>query len=199
MRWLHSLDISFREIQNPIYIDEHEREDVVAYHQTFLKQMRKYEERLQVVEGLDGSDENVRVSWPVEELRPLILVTHDESPFAFHDGLKRLWLPAGEQPLRKRGQGRSIHVSEFLSDVGGRLELDDEKKLQYPNLPAEACVLVHQGAQHDDWWKAEDLLKQVKERAIPISKAQSPGKQALFAFDYATRHCAVAPEANFRT
>lgn len=57
---------------------------------------------LPVLEVLHGKDENVRSLWPVEEVRPLILVAHDESTFPSHDGLKRLWFPTGEQPLRKK-------------------------------------------------------------------------------------------------
>ena len=60
---------------------------MIAYGQMYLEQRRKYGAHLLVLEGLDGNDENVRVSWPVEELRPLILMTHDKSNFASHDGL----------------------------------------------------------------------------------------------------------------
>lgn len=42
---------------------------------------------------------------------------------------------------------------------------------------------------------AEDLLKQVNERAIPTFEAQLPGKQALVAFDNATGHLAFVPDA----
>ena len=34
-----------------------------------------------------------------------ILVTHDEAIFQSNDGLKSGWMPKGEQPLRKKGQG----------------------------------------------------------------------------------------------
>ena len=57
--------------------------------------------------------------WPARYA--IILVTHDESTFAAHD---ELWIPDSEQPLRKKGAGRSIHVSEFLTDVGKSIILD---------------------------------------------------------------------------
>ena len=60
--------------------------------------------------------------WPARDA--IILVTHDESTFAAHDVQKKLWLPDGEQPLRKKGAGRSIHVSNFLSDFGKYLILE---------------------------------------------------------------------------
>lgn len=64
-----------------------------------------------------------------------------------------------------------IHVNAFLSDVRGHLALDDWKKLQLPSLPAETCVIMHPGTQHDDFWEAKNSLKQMKERAILICEA----------------------------
>ena len=56
-----------------------------------------------------------------------ILVTHDETTFQSNDGLKSGWMPNGEQPLHKKGQGRSIHISDFLTDIIGRLKLNDDQ------------------------------------------------------------------------
>src|SRR5207245_7665769 len=53
--------------------------------------------------------------------RALVFYTHDESIFYSNDGQRVIWHPKGEMPLRKKGQGRSIMVSEFLSEVDGPL------------------------------------------------------------------------------
>nr|CCA26098.1 hypothetical protein CC1G_06011 [Albugo laibachii Nc14] len=142
----------------------------------------------------DKQLEETKIIWPKEDVRPLILVNHDESTFSAHDDLKRLWMPIGEKPLRKKGQVRSVHVSDFLAYVTGRLSLDEEKRNQYPELPAKACVIINPGVQHDGWWTAQDLNAQVRDKAIPIFEAQFPGMQALFAFDNATSHNAFAPK-----
>lgn len=124
-----------------------------------------------------------------------ILVTHDESCFSSYDGSRWIWKPIGEQPLRKKGQGRSIHVSDFLCDVSGRLCLTDEEQTQNPNLPAEACVMITPGKNNDGWWTGEDLVKQVVEKAIPIFEAKYPDFVAVFAFDNASSHAAYAENA----
>ncbi|CAJ0851620.1 10854_t:CDS:2, partial [Entrophospora sp. SA101] len=49
-------------------------------------------------------------------------------------GLKSGWMPEGEQPLRKKGQGRSIHVYEFGESV-----------------PHEARVMMNPGKNFDGW------------------------------------------------
>ena len=56
-----------------------------------------------------------------------VLVTHDKSLFHTNDGRTSGWGPDSEQPLRKKGQGRAIHVSEFLCETLGRLKLSDEQ------------------------------------------------------------------------
>nr|CCA25177.1 AlNc14C279G10089 [Albugo laibachii Nc14] len=119
--------------------------------------MESFESRVPFIGDGDKQLEETKIIWPKEDVRPLILVTHDEGTFSAHDGLKRLWMPIGEQPLRKNGQGRSVHVSDFLPYVTGRLALDEQKRNQYPDLPAEACVIINAGVQHDGWWTAQDL------------------------------------------
>ncbi len=40
--------------------------------------------------------------------------------------------------LQKKGNGRSIMVSEFLTEINGRLRLQQEDIEKYPNIPKEA-------------------------------------------------------------
>jgi hypothetical protein len=54
-----------------------------------------------------------------ENERLHILVTQDETTFHSNDGRQSGWAPHGEQPLRKKGRGRSIHVSDFLCETIG--------------------------------------------------------------------------------
>ncbi|CAG8607258.1 17279_t:CDS:2 [Cetraspora pellucida] len=129
------------------------------------------------------SGDNMEVeTWPDSNIKPLILVTYDKCIFSAYDGSRSLWIPYSEQPLQKKGEGYSIHVSEFLTDICGRLVLPDEMQPS-DKFPREAC------------WKAEDLINQVTNYAIPIFEACFPGCQALFAFDNATSHSAFSRDA----
>ncbi len=58
-----------------------------------------------------------------------ILVTHDETTFHSNDGRSSGWAPDHEQPLRKKGQGRAIHISDFICETIGRLQLNEEQRL----------------------------------------------------------------------
>jgi len=56
-----------------------------------------------------------------------VFVTHNETLFYANDGRKSGWSPDSEQPLRKKGQGRMIHVSKFICETIGRLKLNEEQ------------------------------------------------------------------------
>ncbi|CAJ0752855.1 9440_t:CDS:2 [Entrophospora sp. SA101] len=43
--------------------------------------------------------------------------------FLLNDGKCGIWIKDGEMPLRKKGNGRSILVSEFLTEINGRLQI----------------------------------------------------------------------------
>jgi hypothetical protein len=133
-----------------IYYDGHERDDVVKYRKIFLTQMEEFE-RL-----MPRPDENDIMVIIEPSLNPgdkrYILVTHDESIFYSNDGKKTFWGPKGHMPLRKKGAGLSIHVSDFLTEIDGRLRFENE----------EACVIMKPGVNRDGWWTSELLVKQVR-------------------------------------
>ena len=120
--YLRSFGYDFSRVKKGVYVDGHERKDVVEYRMEFLRKMSELEKLMPVFDG-----DNMEIeTWP--ELpsggKPHILVTHDECVFSSYDGMPMCWMPKCEQPLRKKGQGRSLHVSEFLTDVCGRLKLE---------------------------------------------------------------------------
>jgi hypothetical protein len=95
-----------------------------------------------------------------------------------------------EQPLRKKGRGRLIHVSDFINSLTGRLIIRDENG----NIQKDAWVIIYPGAHGDAWWDAEQILEQVR-KAIQIFEAAHPRKQALFIFDQSSAHASLSPEA----
>ena len=77
-----------------------------------------------------------------EEEKERILVTHDECIFYSNDGKRGVWAKNGELPLRKKGNGRSIMVSEFLTEIDRCLYLQQTNILQNSNISKEAwCYL----------------------------------------------------------
>ncbi|RGB27120.1 hypothetical protein C1646_819972 [Rhizophagus diaphanus] len=103
--------------------------------------------------------------------------------------------PIGEPPLRKKGQGKSIMVSDFLLETDGRLKLNEDEILLYPEIPVEARKFLRPGKNEEGWWTAEHLLDQVINYAIPIFEAKYPNTIGVFTFDNSTNHGAMAKDA----
>ncbi|RIA79867.1 hypothetical protein C1645_839743 [Glomus cerebriforme] len=123
--------------------DDHERPDILKYWQTFLDKIYGYEKYMMKYEGKN-------IEWI-----PLTLETSKKE--------------SGELPLRKKGNVRSIIVSEFLS---------------------EEC-----GKDREGYWMSEHLIEQVKTKAILIFETIFSNCIALFAFDNSSNHAAFRSDA----
>ena len=103
-------------------------------------------------------------------------------------------------PLRKKGNGRSLHVSDFIVEEFGRLHLSEEQIQEQRTLPLsqqlkafDARVIIYPGKNFDGWWNAERLLAQVK-IAVPIFEKLYPGCIGEWNFDHSTGHTAFSAE-----
>lgn len=192
-RWLNRLGFEYRQHQQCHNVDGHERDDVVRYRKKFLDRMAEYEKRML---KFVGDDCEVGFRPDLEEaVRPLVLVVQDESCFASYEGRKTLWMRKDGSVLRPKGAGRSIMVSEFLCECHGRMKLTEQQKLEFPDVPHEATVIINPGKNHDGYWDCEDLVSQTSLKAIPIFKILHPESDALFVFDNSSGHLAYAPDA----
>ena len=193
MRWLHSIGMSYMKYTKGLYIDGHERPDVVSYRDAFLERMSNYEKFFFKYEGEDMATVINPDLHPGE--RPLILVTHDESCFSSHDGKTTIWMDESNRPLRPKGQGRSIMVSEFLCECHGAMKLNQEQRERFPEFPFETRTIIVPGKNQDGYWTAENLVDQVKKKAMPIFKTLHPDADALFLFDNSQNHRCLPPDA----
>ncbi|CAJ0631354.1 1663_t:CDS:2, partial [Entrophospora sp. SA101] len=73
----------------------------------------------------------------------------EECNFEF-DVDETFWGPPGHVPLRKKGMGLSLHVSDFLTEIDGRLKFEGE----------EAYITMKPGANCEGWWTSKHLVKQ---------------------------------------
>jgi hypothetical protein len=127
-RWLKKLNWRYTRKKNGMYVDGHERADVVQYRTKFIARWREYEKRFLKFDN-DGNATNRLVGFPVEQVGRfrLILVTHDESTFYANDRRKTKWIHASETAVAEaKGEGQSIMASEFLVPEWGPLRDGDE-------------------------------------------------------------------------
>ncbi|KAI5823804.1 hypothetical protein K523DRAFT_210212, partial [Schizophyllum commune Tattone D] len=186
-RWLNKLSWRYQRKRNGMYIDGHERPDVVEAREKFVQRWKEYEKRFVHFDN-DGNPLPPPPGFPVPGGRfRLIPVTHDESTFYQNDTRRVYWqhtsTRAAPQP---KGEGQSIMVSDFLTSEWGRLRSDTD---------GEARVIFKAGKNRDGWFTAVELIAQV-DRAIDIFEGRVNGfAQGLFLFDNAPSHQKRAADA----
>ena len=181
-RWMKHLGFHAGEVKKGVYVDGHEREDVVKYRNNiFLPQMLALRKRMTVYSSI--SEVSRPPNLGVDE-KELVWVVQDECTFATHDARKMVWQEDGRPPIRPKGQGRSIMVSEFLCPCHGRMQSNGVSTVEILEL----------GASHEGYWDNKNVVKQLL-KVIPIFNELHPGKTALFTFDNSTNHRAKAEDA----
>ncbi|CAK5270383.1 unnamed protein product [Mycena citricolor] len=187
-RWLKKLDWRFGAKAKGMYVDGHEREDIVEYRKGFVRRWKEEYELRMVLHGKDGEI----ISEPHGFLVPqwprfrLILVTHDESTFFARDRRKLVWnnMLKGPEPERK-GEGESIMISDFLTPEFGRLKDGED----------DARLIFEAGKNRDGYFTNEHLMEQTS-RAIDVFEARTNRTATgLFLFDNAPSHQKRAADA----
>ncbi|KAF4646486.1 hypothetical protein FOZ61_005762, partial [Perkinsus olseni] len=111
-RWLEALDFKLVQVKKTLYVDGHERPDVVADRARLAKQLDEMKPLLLTVD-----DETLEVK--SNPHASFILVSQDEKIHHSNDQQKRYWSDGTNTVLPKKSQGRTIMTSDFLSEVFG--------------------------------------------------------------------------------
>ena len=95
-------------------------------------------------------------------------VFHDKSIFHSNELRRRVYVLDGKMPLRKKGQGCAIHVSDFIVEETGRLTLSKHQLEENASLPNEqqlqctdAREIIYPGKNNDGFWTNDKLVEQV--------------------------------------
>ncbi|THU79940.1 hypothetical protein K435DRAFT_810298 [Dendrothele bispora CBS 962.96] len=185
-RWFKKLDWRYGKKSRGMYIDGHEREDVVRYRNDFVQRWKEYEKRM-VTFDKDGNPTMPNgFEVPQGPRFRLVLVTHDESTFYAHDRRKSVWWhPSMDAVPERKGEGVSVMVSAFLTPDWGLLKDDED----------EARLFFEAGKGRDGYFDANDLLQET-EKAIDIFENKTHGMMTgLFVFNNAPSHMKRAPDA----
>jgi hypothetical protein len=104
-----------------IFIDGHERADVVDYRKEFLFRMLS---RFKFMQWWEGDDMQTALGQECASENEIVWVSHDESIFYSNDDGGKGWGSEDHPDIHKKGNGRSIMVSDFICPCHGRLHLD---------------------------------------------------------------------------
>ncbi|KIJ29985.1 hypothetical protein M422DRAFT_268549 [Sphaerobolus stellatus SS14] len=197
--WLNKLGYYSKEVKKGIYIDGHEHPDVTQARKCYISRIAELHPFMPIV-----NNETLEVSYLVlpPGKRIIIAIYHDEMSVATNEQRHCVWLAEEQQILRKKGNGRSIHVSDFILETSRRLFLTKEQITEmHCTLPHEkqltvtdAHVIIHPGKNGDPWWDNAQLMKQI-ECAIPIFEFLHPGAVGMWIFDCSSAHEAFSEDA----
>lgn len=187
-----------------VFIDGHERSDVVEDRNNLLKKMEELKPYMVEFEE-DGAMK--AKTYPFDcaiggpNRRPIVVITHDECTFSANDGIRKTWIRKGDAFLRPKGRGQGIMTSGFILPFG-RLNLASlsperrEEIVQETGLiETEAVEVFEYGKNNDGYWDGAKLHQQVVKKALPIAEALYPGYSLLFLYDNATSHSVYAKDA----
>ncbi|RPA87789.1 hypothetical protein BJ508DRAFT_357373 [Ascobolus immersus RN42] len=220
-RWLKKMGFRHCRMAKGVFYDGHERDDVVKYRkEEFLPKWLDYRARMvqfsedgswKLPEGCSlGSDGNYYMNGQ-SGVRPVVLVTHDESTFNANDGKRSGWFKVSDDgkpqfPIQPKGRGKGIMVSAFLTPAGilrvPNTTTDEQLLSRNPGWPRHETTgkLIREAAQYleyskDNYWTGDKMVDQTIQIALPIFREAFPQFQALFAFDNASNHSAFAEDA----
>lgn len=203
-KWLCKLGFEYKDIKKDVFIDGHERLDVVEDRNKFLKMM---EELKPFIVEFESNGSMKPKKYPPgcivggDKRHPIIVITHNECTFSANDGKRRAWAQPGNSFLRPKGREQRIMVSEFLLPFGclNLLTLSQEKRDEIVSRTGltltEAVEIFEYGKNHEGYWDGAKLHKQVVTKASPVAEAFYPGYSLLFLFDNATSHSVYAKNA----
>ena len=192
-RWLHKLGFNPSSTKKGLYIDGHEREDVVEYRKLYLR-------KLEVLEATHRPPPPVSGERGSDVMKRLVLLYHDESTFHSNDDQGWVWAEKWSQQIKPKGQGRGLMVSDFIDEHNGYLRLSDaeydEARSSHSDLWKEARYILKYGTDSQGYWNSDRFMNQVKQAAtIAEIKYPRASNTIVFLFDQSSGHTAYDSDA----
>ena len=169
-QWLHKLGFEVLSPSKGMYIDGHEREDVVKERGVFLRQMVEigflHPDQAPPPESQRAFPSDIPL--PSTEVRKKTVVFfHDESTFNSNEDQHFQWGKKGEHMLRPKSKGAGIMVSDFVNERHGYLALTDEEHSEAikvdPSIKKQPRLLLEYGENHDGYFTSEKFMHQMKD------------------------------------
>ena len=190
-------------VRKGIFIDGHERSDVVDARKLFLRKLTK----LGFLHFTNAPSEDAMralpdVDCPASDQRAKTVVFfHDESTFMSNEDQSTQWGMKGEKMMKPKSRGAGIMVSDFVDEHNGFLALSDAEydrvKVLNPRLRKYAREFLEYGENKEGYWTRDRFIAQMQ-RAVEIAEIKYPkeeGWRHVWVFDHSSCHAAMADDA----
>ena len=112
------------------------------------------------------------------------VIAHDEACFHANDLSRVEWVAGREQPLRQKGRGRIVHVSDFIIERTGRLcltESEREAQMKLPHAlgvgseePPVATLNTSAAAKMEEEKSTKKGVKKERKKEKPLTEDNNP-------------------------
>lgn len=189
-RWMRYLGFNLIAASKGWFTDGHERVDVVAHREEFIKQMEDIEK------GMPLYDSNMdEIEAPSQSMngKKKVVITHDESTFYCNEGKKFFWMENGKRKLLPKSAGKSIMVSGFTCPCHGFMTVTREWKNGIRSKRV-SYQLFEAGIAREGWFTCKDVVAQVNEYAELFEFLHPSEEYDVFViFDNSMTHHAKPP------
>ena len=203
-KWLHELGFEVLTPKKGIFIDGHERSDVVESRKEFLRKMVK----IGFLHFTNAPTEDAMKAIPqdvdpptLEKRSKTVVFFHDESTFQANDDQSLQWGQKDEKIMKPKSKGAGIMVSDFIDEHNGFLVLTEEEYLRAKQssstIKRYARAYLEYGEHREGYWNRDQMMKQM-ERAVEIAEVKYPkpdGWRHVWIFDHSSCHNAMADDA----
>ena len=203
-KWLHYLGFEVLTVSKGIFIDGHERDDVVQARKTFLRKMTKIGFLHFTTAPTDYAARALPTDLDpptLEQQSKTVVFFHDESAFMSNEDQMTQWRQEGEKMLRPKSKGAGIMVSYFVDEHNGFLALSDAEyesaKISNPHIRKYVREFLEYGESKQGYWTRDKFIAQM-EKAIIIAEIKYPkinGWRHIWVFDHSSCHAAMADDA----
>lgn len=202
--WLHCLGFQVLSPKKGIFIDGHEREDVVHSRKLFLRKMVK----VGFIHSANAPTDDAQKALPedvelptLERCSKTVVFFHDETTFHSNEDQTMQWGEKGQKMMKQKSRGSGIMVSDFIDEKNGFLALNDEEytivKASDPSIRPYAREFLEIGENREGYWTRDKFVAQM-ERAIQLAEIKYPkasGWRHVWIFDHSSCHAAMADDA----
>ena len=166
-KWLHDLGFDVFHMSKGVFIDSPERPYVVESREKFLRKTNECGFLRPDNTPTEEAAQSLSADVPhmSKEGQKRIVWFHDESAYNTTKDTPVLWGEKGKLPIKPKGKGSSIMVSEFIEERDGYLALSDsdqQYELEVANSGDEveksALAVLEIGENHEGYWTGERFM-----------------------------------------
>ena len=122
------------------------------------------------------------------------MLPQDKCNVSTNDSRRHVWLTKDQQPLKRKGNGRGVHILDWICEPSGQLVLSPEQVAAQMLLPKAkqlrvfyARKIIFPGKGHNAWWNLDQLREQTKD-AVDIFEYIHPNRVGIWIFDCSSAH-----------